>query len=506
MNLIKNIPIPKGTIAIGEVGLTGEVRAINTLVAAGVGAATIGAAIVYFQADSVAAIDGNANIEDANIESITVKTVGKTNAKVVSASMGIGGATVNAGFAMATNRSTARTYIGKDVKIICNNATIDIDHDYSSDANAIMVSVSVGSAAVGATVTIVINALDAVSYVGTIDKRDENSDITGLINAKALNVNADAKGTSSVIGAGASGGVIAANGIVALAFNTIINKAVIGRMPIKLNNGDLNVIAVIEGNTDVDVVGLTGGAIAVGAVVAFADSHAENAAIIELGEEKTFGEEKYTISAADIKIEAGTEANPNNARAMTTVISGTIAEGSVLVNIAIARNAGVNDAKITGTGNCGILKGNNITVHAIGDGRAYSVIASAAGGLTFEAGAAVAYAWTENTQYAGAETEGSILADGNLEVLSQQNSGDAMNKHVDMKVAYSEKKDNGLVGKLQSLGIDFDSTAKAYIFSAGIGGVSAHANAAAALSNSTSKAILKAKRTDAKEVSIINNA
>ena len=73
-------------------------------------------------------------------------------------------------------------------------------------------------------------------------------------------------------------------------------------------------------------------------------------------------------------------------------------------------------------------------------------------------GAAVAYAWTKNAQYAGADTKGSIDATGDVTILSKQNSGEAM------KLDYTK---DGMTGVLHDLGLKFDKTAKAYVFSAG---------------------------------------
>ena len=163
----------------------------------------------------------------------------------------------NAGFAMATNRSKARTFIGENVTINCPNANISVEHDYTSNAEALMVSAAAGGIGAGVTVTMVINALDAVSYVGSIATKadgtiDTSVPVSGSIIAKTMDITANSVGTSSVTGASISGGSVAVNGVVALAFNNIQNKAIIGRMPVELRNGDLNVIATMCGLEETD--------------------------------------------------------------------------------------------------------------------------------------------------------------------------------------------------------------------------------------------------------------
>ncbi len=460
----------------------GKVITINTSLSAGVVGVNVSAATTYFQANSVAAIDGNSVIKNVN-GNIQVKTMGNTNAYVAAATIGAGGVAVNAGVAIAMNRSIANTYIGKDVELNCPNSAILVSHDYTSKADGTIISIAVGGVAVGASVVVVINALKAHSYIGTL-KDDEQA--TGTVTAKAIQVHANANGISNANGVGVAGGAAACNGIVALAFNTIENTAAIARKNIKITN-DIDVIAVISGDTQVITTAVIGGAVAVGATVAFADSRANNCAYIDLDD--------ACIMARNVKINAGTEEKQNNSQALVAVVTGTVGGVAAAINIAIARNAGVNKAIILGTKNGNPqqpnLQANNLSIQAIGNGRAYSIIASAAAGIA-AVNISSAYAWIKNEQYAGLDTKASI-------------------KVIELNVSSIQKALGTEAPKITINAWDvpltrFNSMAEAYIFAAGAGAVAANASVATSLANATSKAIAKVSNLEAVRVIILNDA
>ena len=93
----------------------GTVITVNAQVAGGTLAANVSGAATYFEAKSEAAIDGNANIENVS-GNINVHTDGTTDAHVVSIAVAAGGTSINAGVALAINRSTADTFIGKSLR------------------------------------------------------------------------------------------------------------------------------------------------------------------------------------------------------------------------------------------------------------------------------------------------------------------------------------------------------------------------------------------------------
>ena len=333
-----------------------------------------------------------------------------------------------------------------------------------------MAQLAAGSAGVGVVVVIVVNALKARSYIGSLEDDVNDSEIK----ANSVNVSADAEGTSYALGAGLSAGGVAVNGAVVLAFNTIENIAAISRK--NVHAGAINVTSTLTGNTEVLIPSLTAGGIAVGACVGYTNSNSQNLAFIQL-------DGANVTADGDVTVEAG-KSEPNYSRALTTVITGVVGYVSAAINIAIARNSGVNSALITGTANGGKLTASNLEIKALGNGTAYAVIASAALGK-YVVNASVAYAWLSNKQHAGADTQGDVEA-RSISVESDQRLKE-LNKSTNVEVYIGGDKNNKV-----TLPIKFDSMAKAYIFAAGIGKFAAVASGAFAVTNSTSEAKFKA--------------
>ena len=121
---------------------------------------------------------------------INVITNGTTDASVAASAIAAGGVAVNAGVAEAINRTEAGSRIERGVTIASPNADITVSHDVHSEAKALIIAVALGGVSVNATVTTVVNKLDAVSYVG-IDPDGKNQAAgNGSITAKSLTVNA----------------------------------------------------------------------------------------------------------------------------------------------------------------------------------------------------------------------------------------------------------------------------------------------------------------------------
>ena len=161
-------------------------------------------------------------------------TTGTTNATVVAAAVAGGAVAVNAGVALAINRTTAGSRIERGVTINAPKAAIVVAHDISTDAKAMIISVALGGVSVNGTETTVVNKLDAVSYVGIDPEGKNQSTGNGSITAKSLTVTATADGDTQVIAAAASGGVVSVNALVGLALGFIKNIASVQQMPVTL--------------------------------------------------------------------------------------------------------------------------------------------------------------------------------------------------------------------------------------------------------------------------------
>ena len=234
----------------------GTVQTINVGVAAGFVAVNVSAGVTYFGGSAKATVAGTADISNVN-ESIKVRTTGTTDATAAAATLGGGAVAVNAGVALAINRTLARSAVEHGAKIDAEKAALDVSHNIHAQGRAITLSVALGAVAVGASAAITVNKLDAASYVGVVSG-EPGSPVPALgggeetydIKAKSLKVDAQAAGDVLVAGAGAAGGGVAVNAIVALGLNFAKNIGRVSGMRIKLSD-DMTTTATLDGETKV---------------------------------------------------------------------------------------------------------------------------------------------------------------------------------------------------------------------------------------------------------------
>ena len=143
----------------------GQVMTANGTLSGGVAAVNCSSAGTYFGGKTKAAIEGSGTIQNIT-GNIRVYTTGVTRAigAAASAAAGVGGG--NATFVMAVNRSTAETYIGRDVTITAKNSDVEVFHNITAEARAYNIALSGGLVALNANVVLIINNFVAHSWIG----------------------------------------------------------------------------------------------------------------------------------------------------------------------------------------------------------------------------------------------------------------------------------------------------------------------------------------------------
>ena len=457
----------------------GTVLAITLAAAAGIAGVSGSVAVTYFESRTEASIGGNANISNVT-GTIYVKINGTTNASSASTAVGAGAAGVAVPISVAVNRSRFDAFIGQGVTINAPNnapnAAIDMDGALKADARAIIVSMGAGVAGIGVSAAVAVNRPVMLTYIGvTPDKEvieSSSASAPGTITVKSVTIDNKLDGSTDVSGLGLAIGGVAVNGTVALGFNRAKSYAAINKTNV-IVTGDIDITSAMDGDTNVYATSVVGGSVAVGATVAVAQIKSENVAMVET--------EGTTVRAANITIHAGTDTDPYDTEAITTVITGSAGSIAVALNFAVAINGSVNRAKVGGTG--GILTANNtLDISANGRTKAYAVVINAAGG-GIAANVSMAYATLSSVQEALLSGNAKVTT-GNLTVKSTQNQVDTKGSPFGVLLEYKNK--GVLTGETKT--ITPNSMAQAFIFSASAGIACVTANTATALSNATSRA------------------
>ncbi len=485
-----------------EAGLNyGQVLTVTLAIAGGACAVSVSAGVAYFEASVRSAISGDAEIGSAQsgtatVGNVSVTTHGCANAIAAAAGVAAGGVAVNAGVALVINRTRVDNFIGQGVTLNSSGAVKlavtggNGTGSFESNAKAFIISASFGAVAVGATVAVSINRLSVYSFIGATPDSAvapaagaKANGAAGRITAASVEVSSSIAGASVIHGFGVSGGVIAVNGIVALAFNRIVNYAAIYRANIEASGG-VTAQAALSGDTEVITTSLVGGFVAVGATVALAQIKSANWALVDLT--------GAVMKAASLSVNAGTGADSNNSEARAIVLTGTAGYISVALNFAVALNDGSNRAVVRGTGvrisdtessGCAALGVLNIA--AVGNAHAYAVVANVSVSK-YSVNISSATALLTAVQEAMLGGKAFVTVTGSLTVSSSLNEKTPSTSY---SIATSQNAMETLRGR-------FSNMAQAYIFSASAGAVAVTANCAAATANATGRA--KAAAADLK--------
>lgn len=463
----------------------GRVLTVTSGVSGGAVAVNVSLGATHFGGSVETAIAGNAWLRDVS-ENINVKTSGKTNVVTAAGTIAGGAGAVNAGVAIATNITEVHTYIGQGVVVDAPAANINLSTTFEANANASIIAIMGGAIAEGASVAISVNRLSAQTYIGTTPQGTAQSGAAssekGRIAASAVCVESDVQGTSSVYGASIAGGVVAVNGIVALAFNRAAGIAAVNQA--NLDAASLSVLAQMAGDVIVRTVAAAGGGIAVGATVAVAEQKTDNRALIDASDSR------LSISG-NITVSAGTKEAPYNSDATVTSITGAAGGVAVAMNFAVATNEAGNRALVQGVS--GMLNAHNLIIEAHGNAHAYAVVGNAAAGA-IAANVSFAYANLISKQEAMLSGSAALVLTGSLTVYARQNQDevtgslllDYQGSGVDKKVAKT-------------------TMAEAYIFSASGAAISGTVNTAIARANATSRAKAAAASLDVGGSIIVTN-
>ena len=457
----------------------GEVVAVTLAASAGGMAINGSVAVTYYEGAQEASISGTARLSGIT-GSITVRSTGTTGALSIATALGGGAYAVNGGVAVAINRTRVDTYIGRGVTIMAPTAAIILDTQLNTAAKTIILSAALGTtAAVGFTVALAINRPVALTYIGSTPYGTPVSGSTGTgggVTAQSVTVQNYVTGDVIITGINvAVGGYVGANGAVALGLSRVVGYAAINGATVHANT--IAITAHMDGDVTVSVTSMAGGYVGAGAVVALSQLKTDNRAILDVT--------GTVVSASSVQVNAGTVAQPYDAQALTSVITGTAGVVAVALNFAIAQNAAGNLAQVLG-GLGGSLNAGTLTVYANGNTRAYAVLANASvGGLTVN----VSYARADlvGTQEAALKGEATYTV-GSLQVQSDQNiNNGALGGH---SLFFANGNSNNRL-------LTFGALAHAYLFSAAAGIATATANTAQAEANAIGRALVDAANLNA---------
>ncbi|MGF7003762.1 hypothetical protein M2149_002167 [Lachnospiraceae bacterium PFB1-21] len=464
-----------------------HILAVTLAVGGGAVGVNASVAFVYFQGKVVAKITDTANLQEIT-DSVEVKTSGQTNAIAAASAFSAGGVGVSAGVAIVVNRMDIETAITQGATIVgaINETTkntdllVNVHSDFTTNASVYIIGVALGGVAVNGTVAIIISSASSQTYIGAADSQEGNVTTIGKIVAKEVKVNGQLNSEVKVIGLNVAAGIITVNGAVALAFNRLNNVAAIRRINVQAEK--ITVLANIAGNTSVSVSSITGGAIAIGAIVALGQIKSVNRSEIDFS--------NVRIEAQEITVSAGTADKPYESEALVTIIAGGAGALAVALNFAIALNQSENYGRVYGDN--GTLVADKLQVSADGKTRAYAtaIVATLAG---VAANVTMAYAKILSKQEAKVSGSGSYQL-GALTVYSYQNKDEPQEKPMSIEVGVNDK--TGTLGLKCS--VKYTALAQAYIFNAAAGFAAGGINTAWALANASSKAVVDANDLEMK--------
>ena len=297
-------------------------------VTAAVGALSAGGVAV---AAAVGVAQSNGTVTSRILENASVTTSGDVNitnngsqnVTSLAVTAGVGGISVNAGVAVAINRMTQNTGIGKGAYVSANNVNVKATSNTTADSGLLGISVGGVGVALGAAVSQVnanVNTLVESAIIKAKGTVSVNNDVASTATPKAISL--------------AAGGV-AAGGNVLLAFNETKSQANVTSSTV--NADKLYIVADLQGTATSQLAAAQVGAIAVGLSVNYADMKADNRAILR----------GSTVNVKDLKVRTG-ESDHDNTSAVADTVAGGMGFFALNMNGAIARNNAHSYAVIDG--------------------------------------------------------------------------------------------------------------------------------------------------------------
>ena len=283
----------------------------------------IGAAVGVAQSNATVSsrIAKDARVTAKNNVNITNSAT--QNVTALAATAGAGAIAVNAGVAVAINRMTQNTGIGKGASVTANNINVKAASNTTADSGLLGISVGGIGVALGA----------AVSQVNAnVNTLVEGATLKATGTAEVFN---DVKSTATPKAVSLAAGGIAAGGNVLLAFNDTVSKASVTGSTV--NADTLNVVGNLEGTATSQLTAAQVGAIAVGLSVNYADMRAENRAVLT----------DSTVNVKNLMVRTARDGG-NKTSAVADTVAGGMGFFALNMNAAIARNNSKSYAVIKG--------------------------------------------------------------------------------------------------------------------------------------------------------------
>ena len=393
----------------------------------GLGGGTVGvaasAAAVVFDGHTRASVEGAGTLQD--VANIRITTAVDNTALSAAAGIAAGVGAVNAGAAVAINKSLVETYIAQGVSTgRVNNAlapNIALNAVVNSNARAFTLGASVGAAAVGAAVALAKTAPTVRTYIGAAPDAVQSA-APGTIDAGNITIQNDVSTTGESYAASLNGGAVAVTAQVLLVFNTARVSAGLDRINVNAVNVDID--SRLHASGRAYVASLTGGAVGVGMVVSTVLLQAENIAQLDVT--------GVEMNAANLNLYTGRESDRNTSSAEALALAAGAGAVTVGLNAAVADNNTKNIARILGGKEAGSHRLNVSGALAIGSfGQATAnaqVWGVNAGAISVLGSAAVALLRAEQQ----ANVDGGNLTAGSLTARSELNKGLDRMQYVDV--------------------------------------------------------------------------
>ncbi len=390
----------------------GTVLTLTLGVAAGFGAVSATVALSLYQADVSSCIADDAEI--IALGTVSVLANSDSIVQAIATALGGGVVAINAGAAIAINRTRVDTFIGQGVKLTANNVLVA--SDITTGASAIILAVAIGVGAINVTCTVAILNPTVLTYIGVTPYGLAFAGSAGtggsIHAANNVTVENSAVGNAYCLTVAIAAGGIAGNGAVGVSVNKIIGYAAINKTSVSAKN--IYVIAVMNGDATIKAYGLVLGFIAGGIIVAVANISAENVALIDVT--------NSNVTATN-DIYVGTQ-DPNGSitryasTAYVDLKTAAVGAAAISVNIAFANNKSINKAIVRGSG---ALTADTLEIEADGWTVTHVKIAGiSAGGLVISV--SVSLSILQSQQEASLSGSGTYTLN-NLSVVSKQNYG-----------------------------------------------------------------------------------
>ncbi len=410
-----------GVLTIRAVSDYRHIVAATLSLGGGMAGVSASVAVTLFDGSTRASVEGTGSVQD--VAGVRVETQVNNTAASAAAGIAAGMGAVNAGAAVAINKSLVETFIAQGVSTGGSVRTPDITLNalVNSDAKAFTLGVTGGAVAVGAAVALAKTAPTVRTYIGAAPDATQFV-APGTVNAGSITIRNDVSTTAESYAANVTGGAVGVTAQVLLVFNTANLFAGLDR--VNVNAGSVTIDSAFHASGRAYVASLTGGAVAVGMVISTVLLQAENTAQVDVtGVEMNF---------ADLQVSAGRQNDPNTSSAEALALAAGAGAVSAGLNAAVADNNTRNIARVLGGKEAGSHRLNvtgALNLGSFGQATANAQVWGVnAGAISVLGSAAVAMLRAEQQ----ANVAGGNITAGSLTARSGLNEGLDRMKYVDL--------------------------------------------------------------------------